>query len=591
MNLEQAVTMSKLEEPGKIPPAPMRLSALEMAERVFTIAAQAGSPYEHITAKQWAKRWLASPVFVLMDVDTDKVALLRTPRNPTRVLQAMATHAGELEPLVVDVNKQGLRAPGTGYQPPVIAVDGAHRAYGQYLQGRETVRAWVGIKAASAVRQQPPLPPQPRKYMPNGYTRSTPLATAAMLHAAQGMSAPPRQDAGDGGPSSTSSLPTAHASTVPTGPKFIKDRGVKAEMGVQRLPGGSPMPLEARDFSQGRRKKLAKTGDAMPGGGFPIVNKEDLANAKQAIGRAKNRGATIAHINKRAKALGAKPFGKSMASVGGGTGAAGSAGTGGPGGMTSGPTPPTTAMPLKAARRTPEAISTRQLEQPDPSDTKVPPDPSDEGQSVDPSDRLQYEDEPQQMPPGVRHGRNEVRSKDNPMWQSPGSGVGPRLDPDRGASSSEMVKKMAAGGPGSGRRPSGESPADRQYRKWFQKRYGKNVPVPTQSEQESDLREQMEEEEADQRAEEGNQGRLGRRMAAKGKKVKDCKACGMDLSAAGLRNLFSEFKAAVKAGYVGEINNVSPPGCEHVVKGLKKAGHDKASAFKIAWWSHNQGRC
>jgi hypothetical protein len=67
--------------------------------------------------------------------------------------------------------------------------------------------------------------------------------------------------------------------------------------------------MEARDFSQGRRKKLAKTGAALPGGGFPIVNKEDLKNAKQAIGRAKNPAAARKHINERARALGAKPIG------------------------------------------------------------------------------------------------------------------------------------------------------------------------------------------------------------------------------------------------------------------------------------------
>jgi hypothetical protein len=67
--------------------------------------------------------------------------------------------------------------------------------------------------------------------------------------------------------------------------------------------------MEAREFSEGKRKSLAKSGDAMPGGGFPIVNRGDLANAKRAIGRAKNPAAARAHIDERAKALGAKPIG------------------------------------------------------------------------------------------------------------------------------------------------------------------------------------------------------------------------------------------------------------------------------------------
>jgi len=77
--------------------------------------------------------------------------------------------------------------------------------------------------------------------------------------------------------------------------------------------------MEARDFSEGRRKSLAKSGKAMPGGGFPIVNRSDLANAKRAIGRAKNPAAARAHINERAKALGEKPIGQ-MESGGPGSG-------------------------------------------------------------------------------------------------------------------------------------------------------------------------------------------------------------------------------------------------------------------------------
>lgn len=59
-----------------------------------------------------------------------------------------------------------------------------------------------------------------------------------------------------------------------------------------------------RDFSDDERKKLAESGAAMPGGGYPIKTEQDLKNAIQAIGRAKDRAATIAHIKDRAKALG-----------------------------------------------------------------------------------------------------------------------------------------------------------------------------------------------------------------------------------------------------------------------------------------------
>lgn len=77
-----------------------------------------------------------------------------------------------------------------------------------------------------------------------------------------------------------------------------------------------PLPIEqsmrlhasaevaAREFSDKRRASLTKKGKAMPGGRYPIVNKEDLGNAKRAIGRAKNPAKTRAWINKRAKELG-----------------------------------------------------------------------------------------------------------------------------------------------------------------------------------------------------------------------------------------------------------------------------------------------
>lgn len=60
-----------------------------------------------------------------------------------------------------------------------------------------------------------------------------------------------------------------------------------------------------RDFSDDERKQMAAKGQAMPGGGFPIANVNDLKNAIQAIGRAKDPSAAKAHIKARAEALGA----------------------------------------------------------------------------------------------------------------------------------------------------------------------------------------------------------------------------------------------------------------------------------------------
>ena len=59
-----------------------------------------------------------------------------------------------------------------------------------------------------------------------------------------------------------------------------------------------------RDFSTDQRKSLAKSGDAMEDGSYPIATVQDLKNAIQASGRAKNAAAVKAHIKTRAKALG-----------------------------------------------------------------------------------------------------------------------------------------------------------------------------------------------------------------------------------------------------------------------------------------------
>lgn len=62
--------------------------------------------------------------------------------------------------------------------------------------------------------------------------------------------------------------------------------------------------LYLKDFTAERRRELAKKGHALPDGSFPIENEEDLKNAIQAFGRAKNKEAAKRHIIKRAKALG-----------------------------------------------------------------------------------------------------------------------------------------------------------------------------------------------------------------------------------------------------------------------------------------------
>lgn len=62
--------------------------------------------------------------------------------------------------------------------------------------------------------------------------------------------------------------------------------------------------VDFKDYSPEQRDKMAKNGEALPDGSFPIGDCSDLKNAISAFGRAKDQAAAKAHIKKRAKALG-----------------------------------------------------------------------------------------------------------------------------------------------------------------------------------------------------------------------------------------------------------------------------------------------
>jgi DNA-binding ferritin-like protein len=62
---------------------------------------------------------------------------------------------------------------------------------------------------------------------------------------------------------------------------------------------------EKRNVSSKERERLSNTGAAMPDGSYPIATVQDLRNAIQSFGRAKNPSEVKAHIIRRAKALGA----------------------------------------------------------------------------------------------------------------------------------------------------------------------------------------------------------------------------------------------------------------------------------------------
>jgi cation transport regulator ChaB len=61
--------------------------------------------------------------------------------------------------------------------------------------------------------------------------------------------------------------------------------------------------IDKREFTQAQRDAAEEKGHAMRGGGYPINTVSDLKNAMQALGRAKNRAATIRHIKEQARRL------------------------------------------------------------------------------------------------------------------------------------------------------------------------------------------------------------------------------------------------------------------------------------------------
>lgn len=86
-----------------------------------------------------------------------------------------------------------------------------------------------------------------------------------------------------------------------SGPYIVNERGPELF-----IPGTQGTIL--MDYSTDKRKQLADSGDALPDGSYPIVTKQDLANAVLSIGRANpanpaDRAKVKAHIIKRARAL------------------------------------------------------------------------------------------------------------------------------------------------------------------------------------------------------------------------------------------------------------------------------------------------
>lgn len=90
--------------------------------------------------------------------------------------------------------------------------------------------------------------------------------------------------------------------------ELLNDPGCLAADPMDLPAARAPDPLPAGEvlaaaFTGPQREKLAKKGEAMKDGSFPIRNRSDLSNAVQALGRAKDPDAARRWIIKRARAM------------------------------------------------------------------------------------------------------------------------------------------------------------------------------------------------------------------------------------------------------------------------------------------------
>src|SRR3954468_19986096 len=103
-NLQAAVTQAGLMMPAPLypdVPNPKRpRSKIQVAKRVFQLAASGGFPYTGQTHKQWAKKWLSSDTFRLMEIDINAVASPHLPKNPERVAFRVLCAQDSMDPIV-----------------------------------------------------------------------------------------------------------------------------------------------------------------------------------------------------------------------------------------------------------------------------------------------------------------------------------------------------------------------------------------------------------------------------------------------------------------------------------------------------------
>jgi hypothetical protein len=421
-NMTTAIAQAELMLPPSGIPLKTRTKH-QVAKRVFQLAASGGFPYTGQTYKDWAKKWLTSESFKLMEIDINAAASPHLPKNPERVAYRLMCQVQSTDPIVVDMNKQKTGKSHLGYIPEIVVLDGKHRKQAQLLQGRTRILAWVGCRAEKKIKNATLVKDISFRNMTVPITTKRPsvIVQATHLHTIR-----------------ASSMTTAfnlHCNTVPaTGQVMLDQTGGEDGPGASKIAtvkaktagkcpkcGSTKFSLMPTDFETAKCKKCGKNFQVKAAGG---------AGGGMGGPGMSNTGGSGS--NPLMKSAGAATSSGNNTNLGPGV----------PGKNPSGVEIMHSKSKVKAGRDcracAPTNISMGQLEDPSASDNeKVPPDASDDGSFVSASDRRKWQFPKEEIrAPG--HKGWEGRS--SPSQQSPGSGVGPRVKRSTGATRSEMSR-------------------------------------------------------------------------------------------------------------------------------------------------------
>src|SRR5580658_5888770 len=138
--ISNALSQAALMLPNQGVPIKSR-TKLQVAKRVFQLAASGGFPYTGQTYKDWAKKWLTSDTYRLMEIDINAAASPHLPKNPERVAFRLLCSTDSMDPIVVDLNKMKTGKSHLGYIPKIVVLDGKHRKQAQLIQGHTRILA------------------------------------------------------------------------------------------------------------------------------------------------------------------------------------------------------------------------------------------------------------------------------------------------------------------------------------------------------------------------------------------------------------------------------------------------------------------